>query len=138
MTLILGDMALTINGWTLAFLLSLATIGFLMIYVRYLLRELVDLSETIVEMNNEFISFSSHLKALHEMEMFYGDETLGGLMDHSKHLINLFENFEDQVGFEDDAEENEEDLDDGTEEAQTPQIQQQAEVFYGGTRGGNP
>jgi len=63
---------------------------------------------------------------------------LGGLIDHSKHLLNLFENFEDQVGFEDDSEENEEDLDDGTEEAQTPQIQQQAEVFYGGTRGGNP
>ena len=52
--------------------------------------------------------------------MFYGDETLSGLIDHSKHLLNLFENFEDQVGFEDDAEENEEDLDDGTEEAQTP------------------
>ena len=135
MTLILGDMALTINGWTLAFLLSLATIGFLIIYVRYLLRELIDLSETIVEMNNEFISFSSHLKALHEMEMFYGDETLQHLLDHTRSISTLLEDFEDEEFFLEEFEDVEEDVPPQQQEQINAQTKVQEEnVFYAGTR----
>ena len=137
MTIIIGNQEIVLNFWTLAFVVSLLVNGFFAFYVRYLLQQLISLSETMIDVNNEFISFSSHLKALYEMETFYGDATLEGLINHTKHLVQKFEEFEDQVGFEDDLEELQEEDDGTSEENETPQIQQQAEVFYGGTRGGN-
>ena len=49
-------------------------------------------------------SFLEHLGAVHEMEMFFGDETLGGLIQHSKYVVEqyelfneIFEDFQDGV-----------------------------------------
>jgi hypothetical protein len=36
--------------------------------------------------STEIEHFADHLKSIYEMEMFYGDETLQGLLDHTKHL----------------------------------------------------
>lgn len=41
--------------------------------------------ERLIEKINEF---SYHLKSVHEMEMFYGDQTLQSLMQHATELSN--------------------------------------------------
>lgn len=52
-------------------------------------------------------NFTEHLDAVHEMEMFYGDETLRDLLRHSKEIVNTFSSY--------DLTENTEDLDDNSE-----------------------
>ena len=36
-------------------------------------------------------SYRTHLKKIYGMEMFYGDETLGNLMDHTRAIIDIIE-----------------------------------------------
>ena len=59
----------------------------LIIYVAWLLRKLWIISETFGSIFDSLAHFSNHIKSIHELEMFYGDETLGGLMEHSKEII---------------------------------------------------
>ncbi|HAI40325.1 MAG TPA: hypothetical protein DCM40_20615 [Maribacter sp.] len=40
-------------------------------------------------------NFSEHLQSLYELEMFYGDTTLGHLIEHSKQLVEDMKNFEE-------------------------------------------
>ena len=60
----------------------------LIIYVAWLLRKLWVISETFGSIFDSLSHFSSHIKSIHELEMFYGDETLGGLMEHSREIIS--------------------------------------------------
>jgi hypothetical protein len=67
------------------------------------------------------------------MEMFYGDETLKFLIDHTRSISVLLEEYEDPEFFveefvEEDAPQQEE-----LNNAETPQSQQE-NVFYAGTR----
>ena len=39
-------------------------------------------------------SFTNHITGLYEMEMYYGDETLRGLMEHANSFADQMENFE--------------------------------------------
>lgn len=48
--------------------------------------------DTVYEMMN---SFRSHVEQVHEAEMFYGDQTLQAMMDHSKELLNTLEEYSD-------------------------------------------
>ena len=59
------------------------------------------------------VEFSKHLDNVYEMEMFYGDETLGHLIRHSKEVVdsidkfrNLFEIENDTTDQEKETEEN--------------------------------
>ncbi len=52
-------------------------------------------------------SFSDHLDRVHELEMYYGDENLHSLMEHSTQLINDFIDFQAKF-FDVDVEELEE------------------------------
>jgi len=38
--------------------------------------------------------FTNHLESIYEMEMFYGDETLGGLIEHARSFNEQMETFE--------------------------------------------
>jgi|TARA_R110000824_G_scaffold108781_3_gene256122 Ran GTPase-activating protein (RanGAP) involved in mRNA processing and transport len=38
-------------------------------------------------------SFLEHINTIHEMEMFYGDETLGALIQHTKYVAEQYDNF---------------------------------------------
>ena len=42
-------------------------------------------------------SYSEHLKKVYGMEMFYGDETLGALMEHTRTLVDILEEEYDDV-----------------------------------------
>mgnify|MGYP003122183583 FL=1 len=50
-------------------------------------------------------NFANHLERVYELEMFYGDETLGGLMEHARSFNEQLETFEYIYGLiEEDAE----------------------------------
>ena len=44
---------------------------------------------------NIMYTFRSHVEQIHEAEMFYGDQTLQALIDHSKELLDELDKYED-------------------------------------------
>jgi hypothetical protein len=138
---------ISINGWTIAFLITIflfiGTTLFLVRYIRQILKQLMFVSDNLKGLNNEVVSFTSHLRSLYKMEMFYGDETLKGLVKHAMLLIEEIEKFDylmdltDQIpaNYTEDEEEDPEDklmkelLD---EESEVPK-----ELFYAGSRRSN-
>ncbi len=60
-----------------------------------MLSKLLYVSDSIGDLLTSAKNFSSHLDGLHEMETYYGDETLGGLIRHSKQVIEDIKEFED-------------------------------------------
>ena len=60
-----------------------------------MLSKLLYVSDSIGDLLVSAKNFSSHLDGLHEMETYYGDETLGGLIRHSKQVIEDIREFED-------------------------------------------
>ena len=51
-------------------------------------------SENQQDLSNALISFSNHLNTIYELETFYGDETLGALIEHMKAVIEAIEEYE--------------------------------------------
>jgi hypothetical protein len=74
---------------------ALLNIG-IILYMRFLLSERAKLYQEYGSLLNEMEKFLNHLSQIHELEMFYGDETLEGLISHSKELINIFYDYENQ------------------------------------------
>jgi len=101
--IILGS-SVVLNSFLLIFLFGL--IPFLlffsilinvgtMVYIFFLLgdrnKTYSDFSSLLLRCEN----FINHLKDLYELEMYYGDETLEALIEHSKDMINHFYAYED-------------------------------------------
>ena len=57
------------------------------------IRKYLMYSENIYFLLDDVSGFSSHLESLHELQTFYGDETLQNLIHHSKRLIEEIEEF---------------------------------------------
>tara|TARA_R100001086_G_C11766893_1_gene239734 strand:- start:277 stop:573 length:297 start_codon:yes stop_codon:yes gene_type:complete len=77
------------------FILSVGINVLLIWYIRKMLSKLLYVSDSIGDLLISAKNFSSHLDGLHEMETYYGDETLGGLIRHSKQVIEDIKEFED-------------------------------------------
>ena len=93
--------------WIVVVLLALSAIlnAFLIWYSRKVILELYDVSQNIKILPEEIISFDEHLKGVHELEVFYGDATLGSLMQHSTALTDTLEDFVEIYGlFDEEAE----------------------------------
>ena len=74
-----------------------------------MLQKLLYVSDSIGSLLVSTNSFSEHLQGLHAMEMYYGDQTLGQLINHSKQVIDDIKEFEDVYTLtNEDLEENEE------------------------------
>ena len=67
---------------------------FLALYVRWLIVGLKEQSSQIEENNDVVIRFVEHVKSVHELEMFYGDENLQKLITHGKEVVSYFENLD--------------------------------------------
>ena len=92
---------------------------------------LADLAEMVT-------AYRGHLKSVYEMEMFYGDETLKFLIEHTKSLHDLLEDFEDVYSIGIPPENTEEQITNKEEinnDAETTIPEQ--DVFYAGTRTSN-
>ena len=73
----------------LLFVSALINIG-VVFYMRYLLGERTQLYSDFNSLLRNMEKFSDHMSQIYELEMFYGDETLESLINHSKELINNF------------------------------------------------
>ena len=76
-------------------------------YSRWLIGILKNREEDVNELADVVYEYVTHVKSVHEMEMFYGDETLRNLLRHSKEIVNTFSSY--------DLEEDIEDFDDNSE-----------------------
>ncbi len=77
--------------WFSLFILCSIIILFLSFYVRWLLQQLEQANVNMSEINIMMSNFAEHLTSIHEMEMFYGDQTLKSLMDHARAIIDQVE-----------------------------------------------
>jgi len=119
---------------SIALAISLVFNGLMYWYSRQLTAKLAFIYDNIGDVSDIIANYRAHLKSVYSMEMFYGDETLKFLIDHTVSIGDLLEDYEDPEFFLEEFEE--EDVPSQQEEnidAETPQPQQK-DVFYAGTR----
>jgi len=112
-----GVLLVTITG-LMPFLLfvALLIIAGMTWYITMLLRRINNINEDVAEIFDSLESFSDHLETLSQMSMFYGDETLQGMIVHSQELMDkiydyqlkyeLDSEFDDEQEYESDEEES--------------------------------
>ena len=66
----------------------------LVFYARWLIKILQTKEEETNNISEVLAEYVAHVKSVHEMEMFYGDQTLMSLIDHGKNLVNKLEDFD--------------------------------------------
>jgi hypothetical protein len=91
-----------------------ANVG-LLLYARYVIVQLLSVSEEIGDLQQMINSFASHLNSIYELEMFYGDESIKSLLEHALSLNEQLGTFEYIYSLTE--EEGEELVDDNTEES---------------------
>ena len=97
-SIILNGILLMIVFGTVPFLLYLSmliNLGLLW-YVGRILQQMEDLEEDVTDIVEKIDAFSEHIESLHQLEMYYGDENLKGLIDHSRGVINDFIDFQEK------------------------------------------
>lgn len=132
-------MKIDLTFWLIMALLTSVGANFLAFYyIRTLLGKLLFVGENLSDLTQMITSYRNHIKAVYSMEMFYGDETLKHLMDHTTSLHEVLEEFEDVYELavpSEEPEESEEDKEENIEDA-TKKIDEE-NVFYAGTRTSN-
>tara|TARA_R110000796_G_scaffold215659_1_gene331645 strand:- start:251 stop:679 length:429 start_codon:yes stop_codon:yes gene_type:complete len=88
------------------------------------LQKNIEIDNTTEKIIDKINLFRDHLEQIYELEMYYGDENLKSLIDHSRQLINDFVDFEEDH-YDQEAEFEPAENDD--EEAGPPQEEQ---LFY--------
>jgi hypothetical protein len=97
------------------YLSILANLG-LAWFIKKVLERDNDFEEEVVEIVSKVENFSEHIESVHELEMYYGDENLRSLIEHSAELVNDFIDFQEsfynveiepEPELEDDEEEHE-------------------------------
>ena len=81
-------MIITIVLLSLLLLLSLALNVFCIWVNRQVVAKLFYVSDNIGDTMGIIQEYQEHLESLYEMEMFYGDDTLQGLIEHTKFIID--------------------------------------------------
>tara|TARA_Y100000310_G_C20176238_1_gene575969 strand:- start:195 stop:596 length:402 start_codon:yes stop_codon:yes gene_type:complete len=125
LSIILNGILLIVLFGLVPFLLYLSTLIniFFVWFIIKNLNEMDDIREDLLYNLESIESFSDHLDQLHEMEAFYGDQTLQDLIGHSRRVINdivdLQEKYYDvETGIETYDNDNEETEEEETTEAQ--------------------
>ena len=63
-------------------------------YARAVVTRLIRVSEELWDLQKMADSLTRHLQSVYELEMFYGDETLNGLLQHAASFNEQMETFE--------------------------------------------
>ena len=79
---------------SLALLISVGINIFLLWFGFKSIRQIAEYDEELRDMLGIIKNFSNHLSSVHDMEIFYGDETLRHLMRHASDIINTFEAYD--------------------------------------------
>ena len=119
---------------SIVLIISLIFNGIMYWYSRQLTQRLTFIYQNIGDVSDIIANYRVHLKSVYSMEMFYGDETLQYLMDHTRSIFALLEDFEDKEFFLEEFESVEEDVPQQEEESNAETQIQQENVFYAGSR----
>ena len=125
---------------SLALAASLVVIGFLIWYIRSLLARLMFVSQNINDLVSLVSAYRVHLKSVHALDQFYGDETIKTLISHTNSLLEILDDYEDissiSIPLEEDTELESEIVKEDEEQAllekETPDYGEN--VFYAGSR----
>jgi len=112
---------------------SLIFNGIMYWYSRQLTQKLSFIYQNIGDVSEIITNYRVHLKSVYSMEMFYGDETLKFLIDHTRSISDILQEYEDPEFFVEEFEEEDEPQQEELTDGETTQIQQE-NVFYAGTR----
>ena len=63
-------------------------------YTRNILSKLIFVSENLGDLSEMIYQFVVHIDKINQMEMFYGDETLGGLVEHARSFNEQMDTFD--------------------------------------------
>ena len=85
-------------------------------YIVQLLRRFLSFQEGLDAFALKLEEYETHVEVVNSLERFYGDETLGNLLRHSKAIVEESKQFIAVLGEEQEDEEQEEDEEDGEEE----------------------
>ena len=72
---------------------SIINIG-LLLYARWLIKILQTKEEETTAISETIAEYVAHVKSVHDLEMFYGDQTLTSLMQHGKELVLQIEDLD--------------------------------------------
>tara|TARA_A100001515_G_scaffold104944_1_gene85673 strand:+ start:4607 stop:5029 length:423 start_codon:yes stop_codon:yes gene_type:complete len=115
-------------------------------YVKKTTSSLLFISENLSFLKESVDSFAKHIKKVSELDMFYGDETLGFLIDHAVALQDRISEFNDIIQLSEEEEiildDREYEIEGQGEASSSPSSEairatDKKHVFYGGTRRGN-
>jgi|TARA_Y100000289_G_C3830369_1_gene103284 predicted tellurium resistance membrane protein TerC len=79
---------------SLILLISVAINVFLIWFSWKSLKQIAEYDEELREISSIMERFTTHLKGVYELEMFYGDETLRHLLRHATDIIAVFESYD--------------------------------------------
>jgi hypothetical protein len=92
------------------------------VYARAAILRLLWVSEEMGDLKTMISSFSNHIEAVYNTEMFYGDSTLSALVEHAKSFDEQLNTFEYIYTLtEEDQEEREADFNDDDNQEETNQ-----------------
>ena len=63
-------------------------------YARSVVSKLLNVSSELYDLGLMIDNFTIHLQSVYEMEMFYGDETLAGLIEHARSFNDQMDTFD--------------------------------------------
>ena len=129
-------MTFNITFWLILALIASVTANFFAFwYIRVLLGKLMYVGDNLADLVTLVGNYKKHLKGVHSMEMYYGDETLKFLMGHTNSLLELLEDYEDVYTMTEIIEEPEEINKEEIEDAKETIAEEN--VFYAGSRTSN-
>ena len=103
------------------------------VYIRDILGRLGWLTQNLANLTQLIRGFQNHIRGVHELEKFYGDEDLKLLVQHTSDLIEVMDDYL-EVGL--DSELIEEELtEDDTNDTTQEKKENKEDVFYSDTRG---
>jgi len=79
---------------SLILLLSVSANLFLVWYAYRSIQQIRYYDDELTEVIRAIRTFTTHLKGIYEMEMFYGDETLRHFLRHGEEIIRVFDGYE--------------------------------------------
>ena len=119
---------------TIVLLISLGCNILAFVYIRDLLGRLGWLTQNLANLRELIKGFQQHIKGVHNLEKFYGDEDIKLLAQHATDLIEVMDDYLD-VGLDTELIEEEQITEDQTNDTKTTKIEKQKDVFYSDSRG---
>tara|TARA_R110000823_G_scaffold279692_1_gene397924 strand:- start:1183 stop:1461 length:279 start_codon:yes stop_codon:yes gene_type:complete len=80
---------------------EIIVISFLVISIGlnvFLLKRMLHFSENVGSVLSSLVGFNKHLEEVNSYELYYGDEVLGKLLEHSKETVDDVKDFQNNYG----------------------------------------